>query len=256
MSNQRRGQGEGSCYQRKDGRWVAVVDLGTESGKRKRKHFYGATQAEALDAKSKAIEDLRRGLPIITERQTVAQFLDAWLLQIRPTVRPLTYAQYSQHVRRYLKLELGRHQLAKLSPQMVQGFVTAMLKKPASTKRKASTPGEVPTLSPRTVQLSLVILRHALDRAVRFGLVARNVAKLVDSPRVRRAETRPFTPDEARAFVQAVAGHRWAGAYLTALTLGLREGELLGVKWSDVDFAARTLHVNQTIQRIERYPRG
>ena len=93
MANQRRGQGEGSCYQRRDGRWVAVVDLGTESGKRKRKHFYGATQAEALDAKSKAIEDLRRGLPIITERQTVAQFLDAWLLQIRPTVRPLTYVK-------------------------------------------------------------------------------------------------------------------------------------------------------------------
>ena len=135
---------------------------------------------------------------------------------------------------------------------MVQGFVTAMVKKPASTKRRASTPGEVRTLSPRTVQLSLVILRHALDGALRFGLLARNVAKLVDSPRVKRAELRPFTPDEARAFVDAIEGHKWAGVYLTALTLGLREGELLGLKWSDVDFAARTLRVNQTMQRIER----
>ena len=85
MAN-RRGQGEGSCYQRKDGRWVAVVDLGTESGKRKRKHFYGASQADALDAKGKAIEDIRKGLPIVTERQTVAQFLDRWLTHMRPTI--------------------------------------------------------------------------------------------------------------------------------------------------------------------------
>lgn len=252
MANRRRGQGEGSIYQRKDGRWVAVVDLGTESGKRKRKQFYGATQAEALDAKSKAIEDLRRGLPIVTVRQTIAQFLDSWLAHIRPTIRPLTYLQYEQHVRRYLKPELGRHQLAKLSAQMVQGFITAMLEKPVTTKRTTPTDAPRPTLSPRTVQLSLVILRHALDRAVRFNLVARNVAKLVDSPRVKRHETRIFTPDEARQFVEAIAGHKWEAVFQTALTLGLREGELLGLRWSDIDFAARTLTVNQSVQRIAR----
>ncbi len=156
------------------------------------KHFYPRhAKRKRWTRKSKAIEDLRRGLPIITERQTVSQFLDAWLLQIRPTVRPLTYVQYSQHVRRYLKPELGRHQLPKLSPQMVQGFVTAMLKKPASTKRRASTPGEVCTLSPRTVQLSLVILRHALDgsstSATTRGATRRSGPKTFRWPRRRDA---------------------------------------------------------------------
>jgi len=105
-------------------------------------------------------------------------------------------------------------------------------------------------LSARTVQLSLVILRHALDDAVKWNLAPRNVAKLIDSPRVKRYKATPFTPEQARTFVAAVEVKRWGALYLTAVALGLREGELLAVKWSDIDFAKRTLTVNQTVQRI------
>lgn len=81
---------------------------------------------------------------------------------------------------------------------------------------------------------------------------SQNVAKLVNSPRVKRHKATPLTPEQARAFVSAVQGRRWGAAYLAAVALGLREGELLGLKWCDVDLEKRTLSVNQTVQRVLR----
>ncbi len=208
---------------------------------------------------TKAKNDVRLGLPVSAERQTLKEFLDRWLEEsVKPSVRPLTHQQYHQHVRLYLGPCLGRHRLSKLSPQHVQSFVNDMLQKRVTPKvskkknkaAKPAIPATHRTLSPRTVQLSLAILRHALDQAVKWNLVGRNVAKLVDSPRVKRHEVKPFTPDQARTFLTSVRGKRWSAAYMTALTLGLREGELLGLRWQDIDLDERTLTVNQTVQRI------
>ncbi len=153
----KRGKNEGSIFQRKDGRWVGSLNLGWEDGKRKRRHFYAATAAEVQDELLKARFDQSRGLPVPTERQTVKEFLDHWLAEsVKSSVRPATYQQYHQHVRLYLRPSLGKHQLSKLSPQHVQIFVNERLKS---------------DLSPRTVQLSLVILHHALQTAVKWGLV-------------------------------------------------------------------------------------
>jgi len=262
----KRGANEGSIYhRRKEGRWCGILSLGWENGKRKRKSFYGPSEANVQDQMTKAKNDLRLGFPVSVERQTVGEFLDRWLEQsVKSSVRPLTHQQYSQHVRLYLGTGLGRHRLSKLSPQHIQSFVNDMLQKrviPKVSKKKnktaksatpatPATPATHRTLSPRTVQLSLAILRRALDQAVKWNLVGRNVAKLVDSPRVKRHETKPFTPDEARTFLTFVRGKRWSAAYMTALTLGLREGELLGLRWQDIDLDERTLTVNQTVQRI------
>ena len=238
----KRSAGEGSIFRRADGRWCGILSLGWENGRRKRKSLYGPTAADVQDQITKAKNDLRLGLPVSVDRQTVIEFLDRWLEEsVRPNVRPLTHQQYAQHVRLYLGPALGKHQLSKLSPQHVQAFVNQQLKS---------------GLSPRTAQLSLVILRHALDTAVKWSLVGRNVAKLVDPPQVKRHETKPFTRDEARTFCDAVQGKRWRAAYLTALILGLREGELLGLRWQDVDFDRRTLTVNQTVQRIRSGAEG
>lgn len=180
----KRGQNEGSIFQRKDGRWCGVLSLGVRDGRRARKSFYGATAADIQDQITKAKSDRNLGLPVSVERQTVKEFLDRWLEEsVKPSVRALTHQQYSQHVRLYLGPVLGRLRLAKLSPQHVQAFVNEKLKS---------------GLSPRTVQLSLVILRHALDTAVKWNLACRNVAKLVDSPKVRRPEIRPLDPEQAR----------------------------------------------------------
>ena len=235
--SKRRGSKEGSIFQRQDGRWCGIISLGWQGGRRVRKSYYADTQAEVLEKIACAKNDLRRGLPITTERQTVAQFLDHWLADsIKPSVRTLTHEQYSKFVRLYLAPVIGGVQLAKLSPMHVQRLRNGLLER---------------GLSPRTVQLSLVILRHALDRAVQWSLIARNVAKLVDLPKVERGEVKPFTPDEARRFVDAVKPTRWAAAYITALTLGLRSGELLGLLWKDIDLDAHTVRIVQTVQRTK-----
>ena len=261
----KRGANEGTIFQRKDGRWCGILSLGWENCKRKRKSFYGPTEANVQDQMTKAKNDVRLGFPVSVERQTVKEFLDRWLEEsVKPSVRPLTHQQYSQHVRLYLGPVLGRHRLSKLRPQHVQAFVNFMLKKQVAPKvsrkksksAKSATPPTPRTLSPRTVQLSLAILRHALDQAAKWNLVGSNVAKLVDSPRLKRHETKPLTPDEARTFLAAINGKRWNAAYLIALTLGLREGELLGLRWQDVDLDGRTLTVNQTVQRIRSETEG
>ncbi len=238
----RRAKGEGALFQRTDGRWCATIDLGWQDGRRRRKTYTGATQEEVSGKLLAARAAHASGLPVAPKQQTLKQFLDRWLVEcVKPAVRPLTLQQYQQHVKLYLGPALGSHRLEKLAAVQVQAFLNAQLKR---------------GLSPRTVQLSLVILRHALDTAVRWNLVARNVAKLVDAPRVQRPETRPFSPDEAREFVEAIKGKRWELVYLTALTTGLRVGEILALRWRDIDLDHRTLAVVQSVQRIRSDKEG
>jgi integrase len=191
----KRNAGEGSIFQRADGRWCAQLDLGWQNGRRARKYIYGETAGKVQDALLKARTDYAAGLPVAVERQTVAQFLAEWLENsVKPSVRPLTYEQYHQHVKLYLTPLLGHHQLAKLAPQYVRAFI----------KQKVAD-----GLSPRTVQLSLVILRKALGQAVKDGSIGRNVAKLVDGPRVERFEGKTLTPEQARQFLDTAEKTGW-----------------------------------------------
>jgi integrase len=229
-------RGEGSVWLRADGRWCGAINLGWEHGKRRRKYFYGQTAEQVQAAILRARADLAQGLPVVAERQTVEEFLGRWLEDsVKPSVRPLTYEQYRQHVKLYLAPLLGRHQLAKLAPQHVRAFIKQKL---------------ADGLSPRTVQLSLVILRRALGQAVKDGLVGRNVAKLADPPRWKRPEIKPWEPAEAARFLDAIRTERLEAAYLLALSLGLRRGEVLGLRWSDVDLEGKTVTISQALARV------
>jgi integrase len=176
------------------------------------------------------------GLPVAFERQTIRQFLADWLENsVKPSVRPLTHEQYSQHTRLYLAPLLGHHRLDKLVPQHVRAFIKQKL---------------LDGLSPRTVQLSLVILRKALGQAVKDGLIARNVANVVDAPRWKRPEVKPWEPGEAGLFLDAIKGERLEAAYLVALSLGFRRGEVLGLRWADTNLEAKTMTVAQALARV------
>lgn len=128
---------------------------------------------------------------------------------------------------------MGHHQLGKLEPQVVQAFLNYKLSS---------------GLSPRTVQFLRAILRRALGQALKWGLVTRNVATLVDPPRVIRPEFRCLSPEEAGQFLRAVRGDRLEALYATTLALGLRQGEVLGLRWADVDLDKRTLRVRTALQ--------
>lgn len=230
----KRGNSEGSIYQRKsDGFWCTAVTLDTD----KRKVIYGKTRQGVAGKLTTALAARSQGLPVSVERQTVARFLERWLEDaVRPSVRPRTHASYSQLVRLHITPALGKKLLGQLTPQDVQAFLN---------QKRAS------GLSPRTVQYLRAVLRRALGLALKWGLVVRNVATLVDSPRVERHEVEPLNPDQARAFLQAASGDRLEALYTVALALGLRQGEALGLRWEDIDLDTGNLHVRKQLQRID-----
>jgi integrase len=233
----RRGHGEGSIFFRKDiERWVGEIDLGYINGKRQRKQVYGKTQKEVSEKLLKLNLDKQQGLPIKVEKQTVEQFLTRWLEDIvEPTTRPATFRSYEQLTRLHLIPTLGRHQLKDLTPQHVQ----MMLKE----KRTSG-------LSPRTVQRLRDVLRNALNVAVRRGDLVRNVASLTEPPRVEEEEKTYLTPEQAKHFLQVAQSDQLAPLYVVALYLGLRKGEVLGLKWEQVDLEHRTLSVVGALQEI------
>jgi integrase len=232
----KRGRNEGSIYQRKDGRWCAVVDLGWENGKRKRKYLYGATRVEVAEQLPKVLRDKAQGLPVAVERQTVGQYLEEWLEDYaRVSTRPRTFQRYVELVRLHIIPAIGSIRLEKLTPSNVQRLL--------NDKHTAG-------LSPKTVKHIRGVLNTALGRALKWGAVARNVAALTDAPKAVRPEIRCFTTDEARRFIEAVRGERLEALYLLTVTLGLRRGEVLGLKWQDIDFKASTVHVRAALQRV------
>ena len=229
--SKRRGNHEGSVFQRQDGRWAASIT--PPNGRRKT--YYGKTRQEVVRLLQQAQKAILDGLPLTGERLTLGAFLETWLEDTaRPSLRPRTFESYAMIVRQHLSPALGAVRLARLTPDMVQKYM--------KEKRESG-------LSARTVQYHHAILRRALVMAERWGLVGRNVARLVTPPTVQRDEVRPPTVDQARAFIAVLERERLRALYLIALSLGLRQGEILGLCWEDVDLEDGTLSVRHSLQR-------
>lgn len=235
----RRGHGEGSIYKRQDGRWAATVDVGWVDGKRQRKTVYGKTQEAVIAKRNTLLRQIEDGLVVSNDRLTVAKFLGTWLADtITPSdLADSTKASYADIVNRHLTPRIGQVRLNKLTPQQVQALLNDL--------RDAG-------YSPRTVQYAHAVLRRALGQAERWGLVTRNVARLVDVPRPRAnpAKVHALTVDQARQLLAAAKGDRLYGLYVVVLMLGLRRGEALGLRWSDVELDAGTLRVEQQVIRV------
>jgi integrase len=234
--SKRRGHGEGSIHRRQDGTWCAIVDLGWINGKRKRKYLYGNTRKEVADKLKSAHRDQADGVDLALEQQTVAEFLDAWLEQtVKIRNREGTYETYAQIVRSHITPAIGKFQLTKLTPEHVQ----VMLNRLSSTG-----------LAPRTIRNVRAVLRDALNQAVKRRRIPYNVATLVEIPRADKPAIIPLTPEQARKLLSAVRGDPLEGLYRVALSLGLRRGEILALRWEDIDFDQRELKVTGSIRRV------
>ena len=246
----KRGTNEGSIFKRKDGRWVGSLNLGCETGKRKRKHFYAATAAKVRDQLLKARSDQSQGLPVATERQTIAQFLKGWLEHtLKTRAKPRSVESFTAIVNKHIVPELGRIRLDKLTPQQVQTLLEKK-REPYKTKTRAGKVIERHGLGPQSIASIRTVLRSALGQALKWGMVARNVATLIDPPRIPRPQTHVIDIDGARKLLEVARGERFEAILVLALTLGLRRGEILGLPWSDVDFERRALRINQALQRV------
>jgi integrase len=225
----RRGNHEGNIRRRADGRWEARITL--EGGRVK--SFYGQTRAEVVTRLTRAQHERAQGLLIaLDERQTVAQYLASWLATVKPAVRPRTWTRYEVAIRVHIVPALGKHRLTRLTAQHVQQLYAAKLEE---------------GLASGTVRHLHATLHGALDQAVRLHIIPRNVSDIVTPPRPSRNEMQILTPEQAQTFLRAVSGQRLEALYVLGLTTGMREGELLGLRWRDVDLDAGVLHITSTL---------
>jgi integrase len=186
-----------------------------------------------------ALRDRDLGIRPLDRRLRTGAFLEEWLeFHVKPKVRRSTYESYGAIVHRYLIPELGRIPLAQLGPEHVQKMLRGVPER-----------GERGTLSPTTVRYVYKVLRIALGRALKLGRVHRNICTLIDPPRAPRRERQPMSADEARVFLASVKGDRLEALYRLAIATGLRQGELLALRWEDVDLDAGILVVRHTLQR-------
>jgi len=235
----KRGNGEGSITRRKNGGWCAQYVVYTSEG-RKRKTLYGKTRQEVATKLAKALSDREGGLSFNAESLKLGEYLSRWLEDsVKSTVRNTTYERYEQISRTHIVPMLGGIKLKALSPTHVRALY----------KEKLS------SLSPRTVQYIHVTLHKALKQAVSDGLIPRNVTEAVKPPQVRREEIRPLTPEQTKMLLDAASGDRLEALYLLAVHTGLRQGELLGLKWDDIDLEAGTLQVRRALTTAKGGPR-
>jgi len=232
----RRAHGEGSVYEQRPGLWAAAVDLGWVNGKRRRKYVYATTEAEAVRKRDELRRQLRLGVDLTAPPRTLAAWLAEWLQDVKAhdDTRSSTLRRYREVVDHHLIPALGNVMLDKLTARQVQRFLTSL---------KAQ-------VAPATIVKIHGVLRVALSDAERMDLVPRNVAKAAKPPSLPRSERRALTHDEARALLSAIAGDRLEPLFVTLLATGLRRGEVLGLRWSDIDQDGEVLHVRQTLQRV------
>ena len=233
----RRGKGEGSIYQRDDGVWIGAIDLGWRNGKRVRKVVNGKTRGEV----AKRVRDLQpvvtQGVTPASDRLTVAEYLNGWIANRIPgTITTRTETMYERAVQSYINPSIGKVRLNKLAPSDVSRMLHDLEEK---------------GYSPATRRMARATLRRALRMAQQDGILSRNVASIAEGPKLDHREGRSLTPDQARQFLLTVRGHRHEAAYVIALSLGLRRGEILGLTWGDLERAedAVVLQVRRQLVR-------
>jgi integrase len=222
--------------ERRDGRWMGRYTVQTPTGT-ERKSVYGRTYKEAQKKLALAMGDAARGLVYDDENQTVGEYITQWLSDsAKHTVKATTYRTYESQIRNHIVPALGKLKLSRLTPAHLQALYAAKLrggKKPAGVRQMHA------------------ILHNALEQAVRFNLIPTNPASKVDPPKVRQEEITPLSAEQANKLLDVTRneGDRFEALYVLALTTGLRIGELLGLKWSDIDFDTRRLRVSRQLQR-------
>ncbi len=231
----KRSDGEGSIYQTPDGWWHAAISRGKdpETGRRLRSYVKAKTKQGVREKLNALLEDQREGT-FDRRNATVNEWLAVWLDMAEHSLKPASVAGYRTDAKRLADM-YGNVQLKKLTTEQIEVLY-------ASLRRRG--------LSGTTVQGVHRSLRASLNEAVRRGWLAKNPVLHARPGRTEEHEIEPLSTGEAKAILEAAKGQRNAARWAIALSLGLRQGEALGLCWNDVDLEAGTLQIKRTLQRV------
>src|SRR5215212_2941390 len=233
-----RGNGAGTVYPRKNKDGKVIGYRGSYIVNGNRYYVSAKTKTETEQRLRQAMTDADRGLVFDAGAQTVSEYMLHWLEDFAKTdLAPRTYHNYKLQIRTHIIPAFGTMRLSKVDTPNVQALYSAKLRD---------------GLKPSSVRYIHAVLHRALSKAVDLRLIARNPAASADPPKVRQEEITPLDTDQTRVFLNAAHGEKHEALYVLSLTCGLRIGESLGLKWSDIDLEAGTLRVNRQLQRIRK----
>lgn len=226
---------------KKDGSsWMFVVDLprGLDGSRRQQKRRGFPTRKSAEAELQRALQRAAQGTFVEPTKLTLGSFLaEQWLPAVEGNLRPSTFASYKGNIVRHVNPSLGNVRLQALTPPML----TAAYRKLSDEKN----------LSPKTVRHVHTTLRKALSDAMKWGMVERNPASSAEPPKLVRSEMRTWTAEQVRTFLNFIDDDPLKVVFTLLCTTGMRRGEVLGLRWSDVDFENRRLRVQQTLTSVE-----
>lgn len=226
--------------------WSIVFDIGRdEHGKRKQKWIGGyRTKREAQAALAEQVNSVEQGSFIAPVNQTVADFLNEWGNQKKLQVRPSTWRSYEWTLNYHVIPHIGQLKLKQVTPNHIEKLYTQLRDCPRPD-------GKDGTLSERTILHVHLILQNAFDRAVRWGLIGRNPCKLVDAPRPKKVEMKVWTKEQLQKFISVAAEDDLYHVFLLLATTGMRIGEVLGLRWRDVDLKNCKVTIQQQISFVK-----
>lgn len=228
--SKRRGSGEGTIHQLPSGSWRAQV---TVEGRRI--SHTAPTRKACQEWVKQTTGQVDQGLTYEATKTTVEAFLAGWLTSVKASLRLRTYQQYERVARNHITPYIGKVQLGRLRPDQVQAMYDRELSEGKGV---------------RTVQLVHAVLHAALAHALRLGVVMRNVCDAVMPPRQAKTEITPLTEDETNRLLVAVESSRFKVLVYLAIVTGMREGELFGLKWADLDWTTGRLQIARQAQYV------
>ena len=234
---------QGRVFRRRGKKWSFAVDVGIDpaTGRRRQQTKGGFdTRKEAEQALREMLSSVERGTFVARSTMTVGDYLADWLVTVKPRLRETTWYSYSVAVKRLVG-QIGAVPLQALAPLQIEKVYVKLLESGGQHGQ---------ALAPKTVRNCHIVLHRALSDAERLGIVSRNVAHAAKAPVARRKEMTTWSAEELGRFLEFVSEDRLYAAYVLLATTGMRRGEVLGLRWSDVDLDGRRLSVAQTLTTI------
>jgi integrase len=244
--SKKRGNGEGTISKRKDGTWCAAITVGNdpETGKQKRRFFYGKTRAEVAEKLLKVQNDFRTGIYVEPNKITFGMWLDTWLEEYkRPQIRPSSYELYKSIINLHIKPTLDNVALQDIRPEHLQTLYNAKYDNGLKDIERG--------LSASSVKRMHTMIKNCLQQAIKNNLIPRNSAEATILPKIKKSQIQVFTLENQQKFLKALAGERMKAAFIIALATGIREGELLGLYWNDIDLEQGILSIQRSIRRVQ-----